>query len=133
MAEPCFSQIDVAMGGVDWKANVQIEDDDVRHCTLSTKKQRARRVDVSLTVFILDIVVLEVLLVLVTMAVLIGGVDWKANVQIEGRHETLHPADEIRTSTNNRCFTHSIHFGRCRAGGAACAGHDGCAPSQLRR
>ncbi len=59
--------------------------------------------------------------------VVTGGTDWKANVQIEGRHETLHPADEIRTSTNNRCFTHSIHFGRCRAGGAACAGHDGCA------
>jgi len=27
---------------------------------------------------------LEVLLVLVTMAVLIGGADWKANVQIKG-------------------------------------------------
>ena len=35
-------------------------------------------------VFILGVVVLEVLLMLVTMAVLIGGVDWKVNVQIKG-------------------------------------------------
>jgi len=47
------------------------------------KKEQARRVDVSLTVFISDVVMLEVLLVLVTMAVLIGGADWKASVQIE--------------------------------------------------
>jgi len=40
-------------------------------------------VDVSLTVFISGVVVLEVLLVLVTI-VLIGGLDWKANVRIEG-------------------------------------------------
>jgi len=39
------------------------------------RKEQARRVDVSLTVFISGIVVLEVLLVLVTMAVLIGGAD----------------------------------------------------------
>ena len=61
MAEPCCSQIDVAMGGADWKANVQVEDDDVRHCSPSTKKQRARRGDVSLTVFISGVVVLEML------------------------------------------------------------------------
>jgi len=60
------------------------KDDGVRHCTLSTKKQRARIIDVSLTVYILGVVMLEVLLVLVTVAVLIGGVDWKANVRIEG-------------------------------------------------
>ena len=85
MAEPCCFQIDVATGGTDWKADVRIEDDDVRHRSLSTKKEQARRVDVSLTmVFISGIVVLEVLLVLVTMAVLIGGADWKANVCIEG-------------------------------------------------
>ena len=48
------------------------KDDGLRHCTLSTKKQRARIIDVSLTtVFISGVVVLEVLLVLVTMAVLI--------------------------------------------------------------
>jgi hypothetical protein len=47
------------------------KDDGVRHCTLSTKKQRAGIIDVSLTVFISGVVVLEVLLVLVTMAVLI--------------------------------------------------------------
>jgi len=75
----------VLIGGADWKANIQVEDDNVRHCSLSTKKQRARRVDVSLTtVFISGVVVLEVLLVLVTMAVLIGGADWKASVQIAG-------------------------------------------------
>ena len=55
---------------LDWKANVRIEDDDVRHCSLSTKKTK---------------------------------------------------------STQSRCFTHGIHFGRCRAGGAARAGHNGCA------
>jgi len=75
MAEPCCSHNDVVTGGVDWKADVRIEDDNVRHCSLSTKKEQARRVDVSLTVFISGIVVLEVLLVLVTMAVLIGGAD----------------------------------------------------------
>jgi len=47
------------------------KDDGVRHCTLSTKKQRARIIDVSLTVFISGVVVLEVLLVLIMMAVLI--------------------------------------------------------------
>jgi len=52
MAKPCCFQIDIATGGTDWKANVCIEDDDVRQCSLSTKKQRARRVDVSLTVFV---------------------------------------------------------------------------------
>jgi hypothetical protein len=56
----------------------------MRHSSLSTKNQRARIIDVSLTVFISGVVVLEVLLVLVTMAVLIGGADWKANVRIEG-------------------------------------------------
>ena len=71
MAEPCCSQIEVATRGADCKANVRIEDDDVKHCTLSTKKQRARRIDVSLTVFISGIAVLEVLLVLVKMAVLV--------------------------------------------------------------
>jgi Kef-type K+ transport system membrane component KefB len=39
------------------------EDDDVRHCSLSTKKEQARRVDVSLTVFISGVIVLEVLVV----------------------------------------------------------------------
>ena len=39
----------------------------------------------------------------------------------------MHPVDEIRTSMHNQCFTHGIHFGRCCAGGAAHAGHDGCA------
>ncbi len=49
------------------------EDDDVRHCSLSTKKEQARRVDVSLTVFISGVVVLEVLLVLVVTAGLDGS------------------------------------------------------------
>ena len=46
------------------------KDDGVRHCTLSKKKQRARIIDVSLTVFISGVVVLEVLLVPVLVAVL---------------------------------------------------------------
>jgi len=60
------------------------KDEGVIHRSLLAKKEQACRVDVSLTVFISGIVVLEVLLVLVTMAVLIGGADWKANVQIKG-------------------------------------------------
>ena len=69
MAEPCCSQIEVATRGADCKANVRIEDDDVKHCTLSTKKQRARRIDVSLTVFVSSpgAVVLFVLVVTVGM------------------------------------------------------------------
>jgi hypothetical protein len=49
MAEPCFSQIDVAMGGADWKANVQIKDDDVRHFTLSSQEPQILLVSLTVT------------------------------------------------------------------------------------
>ena len=107
MATPCCSQIDVVTGGADWKADVRIEDDDVRHCSLSTKKEQACRVDVSLTtVFISGVVVLEVLLVLVTMAVLIGGADWKANVRIEDDN-VRHCSLSIEKGTGKQSMFHS--------------------------
>jgi hypothetical protein len=36
-----FALVVMAVGSVDWKANVRIKDDGVRHCSLSMKKEQA--------------------------------------------------------------------------------------------
>jgi hypothetical protein len=38
-----FALVPMAAGGADWKVNVCMEDDGVRHCSGSTKKERALR------------------------------------------------------------------------------------------